>query len=179
MDLNLILPMVQKIHGCTFANIDALTEPKPGVSCRTTGERVIIFRTNGASGFEGMVKRKLIAAGKNPDLFKVGPLPWGTRVGDLPIIENHGKHYLQTILLAEGKSEHFLPITGDIVDPKDFGIRPRFPGNQGLPPSDAVIMHTYKLDSIHRLVMFGETLEEFSTADKPTRAILGLNFPAS
>lgn len=172
MDLNLLMPLVEQIRGCTFASLDALCEPKRGVMQRIIGENVLIFRTDGKSGYEGMVKRRLAEAGKDPDSFSVGPLPWGTRLGNLPIIEHNGKHYLQTILISRGKEEYFLPFTNTIIEPSAFGIKPRFPANQGLPESSAVIVHTYNINNIERITLKGETLEDTATYSRPNRAIL-------
>jgi len=173
MDLEILKAQVEQIRGCTFANLDALCSPKPGISQRITGERVIIFRTNGASGYENMMKRHLVAAGKDPDSFKVGPLPWGERLGDLPIITNRGKFYLQTIELAPGKEDFFLTFSGVAVNPEDFGIKRRFP-QPFLPPDAQVRMHTYNIENIERITLMGETLVDpvTSTADKATRTIL-------
>lgn len=170
MDLNILIPLVEKINGCTFATIDALTEPAAGVCKQVTGERVIIYRTNGRSGYEAKVKRALLAAGKNPDWFTVGPLPWGTRLGNLPILEHKGRHYLQTILLARGQERHFLKGTNIEVNPRDFGIPPRH-GVEG------VFIQTYLLDNLERITLMGATLPEAATAEKSKRAVLSLKFP--
>jgi hypothetical protein len=171
VDLTILKPLVEQIHGCTFATLDALCEPRPGVMERITGERVIIYRTKGSSGYENRVKRALAASGKNPDLFTVGDLPWGTRLNDLPIIEHRGNYYLQTIVLAAGIRTYFLAFSNTPVDPKDFGIRPSRP-QLDLSPSDQVIMHTYKIDNIERITLMGETLADTVTADRTRRAIL-------
>ena len=173
MDLEVLKAQVEQIRGCTFANLDALCTPKPGISQRITGERVIIFRTKGGSGYENMVKRHLEAAGKDPESFKVGPLPWGERLGDLPIIVHHGKYYLQTIELARGKEDFFLTFSGVAVNPEDFGIKRRYP-QPNLPPNAQVRMHTYNIENIERIALMGETLIDpvTSTATKATRTIL-------
>lgn len=177
MDINLLKPHVEQIHGATFATLDALCEPTPGVSQLITGERVIIFRTNGASGYEAMVRKHLEQAGKNPDLFVVGPLPWGERVGNLPIITHNGKYYLQTIELAPGKEEFFLTDSKVPVDPKDFRIKRRYP-QPFLPPDDQVRMHTYNVENIKRITLLGKTLVENKTAEAiGTRAILSIKAP--
>lgn len=176
MDKNILIPLVEKIQGCTFATLDALTEPKPGIMCRVTGERVIIFRTNGKSGWEGMIKRRLQEAGKDPDTFNVGSLPWGTRLGNLPIIEYKGNFYLQTIPLKDGQTRYYMMGVGVDVDPKAFGIRPNR-GYLGLPPEETVRMNTYKIDNILRLTLMGETIGEQQIVEKGERAILSMKFP--
>ena len=173
MELPVLITLVEKIHGATFATLDALTSPKTGLMCRITGERVILFRTNGASGYENMVKKHLEAAGKNPDSFRVGSLPWGERMGDLPIITHNDRYYLQTIQLAPGTVEHFLKASGKAVDPSEFGIRERKP-QANLPPSAQVLVNTYNIDNIERITLMGETLSNMSTADNQERPILSI-----
>lgn len=159
MDLDIILQLTEKIKGTTFATLDALCETK-NVMEEITGERVIIFRTTeGTSGYEAQVRRRLEAAGKNPLLFRAGPLPWGERLGDLPVISHKGKYYLQCVILSPGKSVYFLPSSKKEVNPADFGIRPRFQNlNQGLAPEDQVHVRTYNIDHITRLVILGEEI---------------------
>ena len=165
MDIEHLIPLVEKIRGCTFASLDGLTQPKPGVFHRVTGDQVIIFRTSGVSGFENMVKRRLKEAGKNPDSFHVGPLPWGERVADLPIIKCKDKYYLQTILLALGKSEFFI-MPGIEVQPEHYGIKPR------KPPTEEVQMHTYNIDNITRIRLMGETLVDNDIAENGGRRFI-------
>lgn len=172
MDINLLKPLVEQIKGCTFANLDALCEPRPGVMERITGERLILYRTDGASGYEKKVKRALIASGKNPDLFHVGPLPWGTRVGNLPIIEHKGNYYLQAIILAKGTREYFLAFGGQKVNPEDFGIKKHNEPQSGLTVDAMVHVRTFKVENIEKIRLMGETLTDTSVADKATRAIL-------
>lgn len=170
MKLDILQPLVEQIHGCTFASLDAVCEPCPGVVEKITAERVIIYRTKGGSGYENKVKRALAASGKNPDLFHVGALPWGSRVDDLPIIQHNGNFYLQTIVLAPGLRTYTLFGSGTVIDPKDFGIKKR-PPRLDLPPDEQVVMHTYKIDNLERITLMGETLV---TADSPHRAILSI-----
>lgn len=175
MDLEILKAQVELISGCTFASLDALCEPAPGVSQRITGERVIIFRTSGVSGYENMVKKHLAQAGKDPDSFKVGPLPWGERVSDLPIIAHKGKYYLQVIQLAPGKEDFFLTFSGIAVSPEDFGIKRRNP--QPFLPSDSQVrMRTYNIENIHRITLLGETLVDpvTSTTEKERKTVLKL-----
>lgn len=49
--------------------------------------------------YSNEVKARLISEGKNPDEFKVQKRPWGTRIGDSPIIEHKGNKYLECIFL--------------------------------------------------------------------------------
>jgi hypothetical protein len=73
---------LQKFHGCTYASIDAETTISPGVTKIETGKRIILFKS---PHYADMVKRRLIEAGKNPDNFVIGEMPWGQRVPNSPL----------------------------------------------------------------------------------------------
>jgi hypothetical protein len=153
MELFVLQNLLDKIQGCTFASIDAETEPSKGIHKVTTGIRVILFTNKKSSGYENMVKRRLIEAGKNPDNFVLGDLPWGQRLENSPLIENKGKFYLQCILLTEGTSKYYI---GDReISGNGLGLRGRFP-NQGLPPGDEVLVACYNIDSIKRIAVMGK-----------------------
>ncbi len=167
MDYDILKNLLDRIEGCTFATLDSTTYPKKGLRCETKGTRVIMFTNKKVSGYGNMVKRRLEAAGKNPADFVLGDLPWGTRVPDSPLIEHKGVYYIQTIVLSPGESVY--SVGGRQVNPSSFGINPRRT-NQGIPQPDEVIVSTYKMESIDRIVLMGE---EVVTA-KP-RSILRLN----
>lgn len=177
MELSLILPLLNKIHGTTFATIDSETWCNKTIRCVARGERAILFRTEGVSGYENAVKRALSEAGKDPSSFKVGPLPWGTRVDNLPLIEHKGEHYLQFIQLSRGSRKYYIGRTDTEVAEDEllaFGVRERFASNQDLPKDRQIIVNTYRLSNISRIVMFGEEVFDTSVAEK--RSILKINF---
>jgi hypothetical protein len=177
MELETLKVLVSRIHGCTFATIDTETYPVKGLRKVSRGERVIIFRTNGASGYEGMLKRRLEEAGLNADSFHVGPLPWGTRVEDLPIIENKGNYYLQTIEIAPGEDIYYFGATDQVInDPSAFGVRRRPNTHQDLPSDRQVKISVYRIDNIKRIAIFGEEILDTSVATRKERAILKLNY---
>jgi len=155
MELAQLQELLSRIKGCTFASLDAETVPKPGIHKIVTGERVMLFTNKQTSGYENMVRRKLIQAGKNPDNFVLSELPWGERVPGTPLIYHEGRHYLQTILLAPGEANYF--IGRHKVNPEDVGIKERRT-NQGLPKGNEVLVSTYALDSITRIVLMGTEL---------------------
>lgn len=173
MDTVVLQMLLEKIHGVTFATIDTETKTKNLLKV-TKGERILLFRTKGGSGYEAMVNRRLAEAGL-PANFKVGPLPWGERVNDLPLITHNGKHYLQCISLTKPEAEYFLPGNVPVPDPSIFGVRPRkrFPD---LPEDKQVFVSCYDIEHITRLALMGEELEDSAISDKPKRAILKLNF---
>lgn len=159
MDFDIIRELLTKIKGTTFANLDATCEPKPGLKQRITGERVLLYNTHGdASVYEGMIRRRLLEAGKDPMAFHVGPLPWGERVSDSPLIQHKGKFFVQYIILAEGQSVYYLAGSGKVVDPTQFGVRPRVIYQAGLPKERQVHVRCINIENIDRLTMFGETI---------------------
>lgn len=170
MDRSVLENLVCEIKGASFASIDSETVPTPGYLKITTGQRVLLFATHGGSGYEAMVKRRLIEAGKNPDNFSVGDLPWGRRVNNLPLIEHKGKTYLQVIELSEGESKYFNTVTWNETDPDDLNL-PSKRTNQGLSATDEVRVRCYNIEHLTRVVLMGEQL----VAEAPKRAILRLN----
>lgn len=154
MELESLKMLLDKIQGCTFATLDTTTKPTPGVRKVTTGTRVILFTNRRTSGYEEMVKRRLIEAGKNPSDFVLGDLPWGERIPNSPLIVSRGNYYLQTIILEPGQSTYY---TGDReIDPT--GLLPSRRTNQGLSKEDEVHVATYRIDHIDSLALMGEVL---------------------
>lgn len=148
--------LLDKIQGCTFATLDTVTQPSPGIRKVSKGERVILFTNKHSSGYENMVKRRLEEAGKDPDTFALGDLPWGTRLPNSPLIENKGKYYLQCIRLTEGRAQYFIG-NREVREPSHLMLRERRP-TQGLPKSDAVEVACYRLDHIERIAVMGDEL---------------------
>lgn len=157
MDLPLVLDTLSNINGCTFASLDAETYPVPGIRKSVLSERVLLFTNQKTSGYENMVRRRLVSVGKNPDNFALSDLPWGNRIPGTPLIEHRGKYYLQTVLIAPGLVKYTSSATGREIDPRAYGIKHKR-ASQGLPVGEDVIVLTYKLESILRLRVLGETL---------------------
>lgn len=164
MDFNILQNLLDKISGCSFASIDAVCFPKPNIRLEIQGERVIMFTNKTCSGYENMVRRGLQEAGKDPDSFVLGKLPWGERVPESPLITHKGSYYLQTIVLAHGSERWFKDNIE--VDVSDLKIAQRYRS----PDPDKVEVHTYKLESITRIALMGQVL----VADE-TRAIMPLS----
>lgn len=158
MDRVTLENVLAEVSGCTFASLDAVTTVSPGITHEVMGKRVILFTNKKSSGYENMVRRRLIEAGKDPDTFVVGDLPWGTRVPNSPLIEHRekGKVYLQAIELAPGISKYFM--LGKEANPNDLGIKKKEPYNQGLPTDAQVNVRCYDIENITRIVLMGETL---------------------
>jgi hypothetical protein len=167
MQLERLKEVLSRISGVTFAALDADLEPAPGFRKVVKGEVVLLYHTKGVSGYENMVKRRLVDIGRDPSHFSVGDLPWGERVEGLPLIENHGKFYLQTILVKPGEKTCYLG-SGQFeqeVKPGDFPLIFQretdvlsSAAKQGLPPDRAVICRTYKLESLTELRLMHEKI---------------------
>jgi hypothetical protein len=170
MERSVLEDLLDRIDGCTFATLDAETYPTPGIRKVMTGKRVILFTNKKVSGYENMVKRRLVEAGRDPSNFVLTDLPWGTRVPNSPLIEHKGKTYLQCIVLSEGDARFFITTTGDEVNEDDLNLRKRNT-NQGLAANDEVLVCAYNLENITRIALAGENL----VSEAPKRAVLRLN----
>jgi len=157
MELGQIVELLTQIEGCTFASLDAITKPTPGLRKVVTNEQVILFTNKKSSGYENMVKRRLEQAGLDPDTFTVGELPWGSRVPNTPLINCAGSMYLQCIIRKPGKSQYFIgqrelsPEAAKVFLPRDKGSP-----NQGLPRDKEVVCRCYALESITAIRLMGE-----------------------
>lgn len=164
----LLNPSVSGISGTSFIGIDMLTTPKleggkgndmqGNVQKSTVGMSVMVFQNKNVNGYNEVVKRRLIAEGKNPDTFVLSPRKWGKRIDGCPVVEhlkagdNDYTYYLEIICLNGGKSSYLLngkPIKKELVQ----GLNDdREEGEQG-GLSDKVIIRTPKLSSITRITI--------------------------
>ncbi len=176
-----IVEVLKNLTGTGFIGIDSLTivEKLPGgqkneyqgrVKKVTTGIQATIFENKFVNGYEQMVRRKLMAEGKNAD-FTVGKLQWGTKVENTPIILHNGKAYIQVIVRTKGDVEYLIDdkpvkkgkIGDDDVLTDDKGVvltyLPRKSSREGqqggLSEEEQVIVNTFKLESITELRAYG------------------------
>jgi hypothetical protein len=170
MERAVLETLLANVDGCTFATLDAETFPVPGFRKVVTGKRIILFTNKKVSGYENMVKRRLIEAGKNPADFVLGDLSWGHRIPSTPLIEHKGKVYLQCIELSEGEERFFTTVSGIEVNKADIGLRERRTG-QGLAKDDEILVSCYDLKHITRIALAGETI----VSEAPSRSVLRLN----
>ena len=169
MQIETLNTVLNSIEGVTFAGLDSVTdvtllggkknEQQGRVKKVTVGNSIMLFTNKNSNGYENMVKRRLEKEGKNPASFKLGELPWGTRIPNTPIIEHKGEHYLQVIFLKSGKTHYELD--GKKVDKTEIvGLKPASEGasdaQAGL--EDMVIVRTFKLSSITELRVMKEIL---------------------
>jgi len=155
-----ITKILDNVNGASFISMDTTTTPilKGGkknpmqgrVQKHNKGANIMVFQNKKANAYDNMVKRRLIAEGKDPELFKLSPRAWGTRLQGLPLVEHKGALYLEVIFLASGQTSYTLdgqPIDADSIEGLDIG-KPE--GKQGT-LEDKVIIRTFKMDSITRL----------------------------
>lgn len=155
MDLAEIQLLLDKVDCCAFALIDSTTKPIPGLVKKTTGTSVLLFtNTQGKSGYEEILKRRLTEAGKDPRDFVLGDLPWGERIPNSPLIHHRGNYYLQTIILEPGQSAYYYRDTE--IDPT--GLLPSRRTNQGLSKEDEVAVASYRIDHIDNIRLVGEVV---------------------
>lgn len=155
MELETLLPVVEKIKGCSFASLDTRTHPRAGFTKVTTGLSVILFSAK-SSGYEAMVNRRLAELGLEPS-FTASDLPFGDRIeAGSPILFHQGEYYLQTIPIRPGVSEcfmHSIKIPCECLGNKI----PEY-SSQGLPKDRRVFVNTFKLSSILAIRLMGEAL---------------------
>ena len=157
-----------EVNGASFVGIDALTEvklkggkgnPMQGrVTKRMVGASVMVFQNKKANGYEAMIQRRLVAEGKDPAGFVLGPRAWGTRVPDMPIIEHFKDgattYYVEVIFLKPGKTEYRLD--GAPVAKSDIiGLEEREEGEQG-GLDNKVVIRSFKADSITEVRVDGK-----------------------
>jgi hypothetical protein len=153
------------LAGGTFVGIDTETvvkltggksNPQQGrVTKRMTGAQIMVFTNENTNAYDAMVRRRLSDEGRNPDDFQLGPRAWGTRITGTPFVEHKGEYYLETIFMRPGSVEYRLdgqPIPKDQI--QGLAERETNPDAQaGL--SNAVVIRTFKLDSIIGLRAMG------------------------
>ena len=164
-----LLAAVNNINGASFIGLDTLTEvkltggksnPQQGrITKRMVGASVMAFQNKNVNGYEAMVQRRLVAEGKDPASFELGPRQWGTRIPNLPIVE-HTKdgdtsYYLEVIFLKPGDS--FYLCDGKPIDEADIIGLPKVkvdPLAQG-GVDNKVIIRSFKADSITEIRIDG------------------------
>lgn len=172
--------IVMSTKGSTFAGLDTVTNvsltggkknPMQGrVTKKTTGSNVMLFANITGSAYENMVKRRMVAEGKDPETFELKPRAWGTRIGNSPFIEHKDKKYLECFFISGGKTEYFLdgePIAKEDIEglkePKEKEVENNKTETKSFSNNDLenkVVIRTYSLDSIERITIKNEVLTE-------------------
>ncbi len=178
MQIDELMTVLSKLNGCTFAGLDSVTVPvllggkknpmQGKVEKHCLGHRVLLFSNKQSNGYLNKVRRHLEAEGKDPNSFELGPLPWGTRVPETPVIEHNGKHYLQCVFLAPGSTEYrvrdtidcngIYAVPGDELNKDEIiGLNERS-GSEHQNLDREVIVRCYKLESIQAIRLLGTEL---------------------
>jgi hypothetical protein len=152
--------ILAEVNGASFISLDTTTTPtllggkanpmKGRIQKHNTRANIMVFQNKKANAYDNMVKRRLLAEGKDPDLFKLSPRAWGTRLQGTPLVEHKGALYLEVIYLTSGQTSYTLD--GQPIDKADIqGLNDKpTEGKQGGLDNN-VIIRTFKLDSVTRL----------------------------
>lgn len=163
---------VEAVRGTTFAGLNTFTQVKlkggkknpmqNRVTKRTERANVMLFSNTKDSGYVSMVKKRMIAEGKDPDTFEPKPRRWGTRIGNSPFIEHNDKKYLECFFISPGKSTYYLDdeeidkedIEGLDIKPKETEAQKESQG--GI--EDKVVIRTFDVNSIESITIKGKEL---------------------
>lgn len=163
-----LINAVANINGASFVGLDTHTEimltggkknPMQGrVTKRMIGASVMSFQNKNFSAYEAMIKRRLVAEGKDPQDFVLGERAWGTRIPNMPIVEHFKgdevKYYLEVIFLKPGVVTYYLD--GNPINKWDIvGLKQVDDGIQG-GLDNKVIIRTFAADSITELRIDGQ-----------------------
>ncbi len=168
---NVLLKLLADVNGATFISIDTLTHVEvnkklphsdqlnPHFGCvtkRITGCNVIVFQNKETHGYSAMVKRRLVAEGKDPEDFKLSSARWGTRVPNLPVVFHNGEYYLEVIVLNPGTVEWLL--NGEVVEKQKIeGLRSyQKPEQGGL--KNKVVLRRFSFSSIQTIRINNRTV---------------------
>lgn len=183
------------INGTSFIGLDTVTtEVLPGgkgnplqgrVKKHTTGITAMLFQNKFCNGYEQMVKRRLIAEGKDSEEYTLGPRAWGTRLEGLPIVEHKGKHYLEVIVQGH-PSTHYTVDGEPVVKDKDGEGNPILQSTTGafltkLKPAqaggeqggleDKVIIRTYGIENVTELRANKQVYHNLTYSDDTNNAV--------
>jgi hypothetical protein len=164
--------LIETVKGSTFAGITTKTSVKllggkknpmqNRVEKLTENSNVMIFSNCTKSGYEEMVKRRMIQENKDSSDFIVSNRAWGTRIGNSPFIEHNGKMYLECVFMKSGKSKYLLDgieINRDDIEGMPVKKEPTeaYINSQG-GIEDKVIIRTFSIDSIVSMKMRGKII---------------------
>jgi hypothetical protein len=159
------------ISGNTFCGFDSVTIPtltggkanpmQGKIQKIVVGSTVQIFQNKNASSYEAMVGRRLEAEGKSAEDFVLSPRSWGNRLPNCPIVhhvkDGKDQYYLEVIFKTAGNVSYLY--NGQPIEKKDIqGMDSKGEAEQGGLSAEAkVIIRSYKLDSITRMTLGGNT----------------------
>lgn len=164
-----LVAAVKDINGASFVGIDTLVEvkltggkknPQQGrITKRMIGANVMSFQNKNFSAYEAMVKRRLVAEGKDPAGFVLSPRAWGVRIPNMPIVthikDGVERYYLEVVFLKPGVVSYYqdgAPIAeADIV-----GLPAAAEAGEQGGLDNKVIIRTFAADSITELRIDGK-----------------------
>lgn len=104
-----IIAALSQVNGSAIGSINSETavtltggkkNPLQGrVTKRMEGGNVMCFTNSNSNAYNGMVKRRLAAEGKDPESFQISPRVWGERIKDTPFVDHKGQLYIEVIFL--------------------------------------------------------------------------------
>lgn len=170
LQTQVLFDLLRHVNGASFIAISTDTAP---IMNRTIGGRgtppnphygriikrqknssVMVFQNKTTNGYRNMVRKRLLAEGKDPESFVIEPRRWGTRLPGLPIVEHEGQYYLEVIFLTPGPVEYLLDGRTPIQLQDIIGLRDLPPPEQG-GLSRKVQLRVVKFDSIRHISIDG------------------------
>lgn len=168
MDANTLFQALQNVNGASFVGFDSVTpvalaggrkNPLQGrVTKRMVGAQVMVFQNKNTNGYEAMVQRRLVAEGKDPASFELGPRAWGERMPNMPIVKHEKdgvvKYYLEVIFLRGGKTQYMIdgvPCDKSAIE----GLKEPAEGAQG-GLENKVVIRTFAVENITELRVDGQ-----------------------
>lgn len=153
-----------QVQGSSIAVIDTETvvelaggkkNPMLGkVTKRAEGSKVMFFTNTNSNAYNNMVKRRLVAEGKDPNGFVLGERRWGKRLPETPLIQHNDKLYAEAVFLAPPKIVRYFFNGQPIAKAAIIGLKEdaeKETSQGGL--SDKVVIRTYTLENIKRVKM--------------------------
>jgi hypothetical protein len=168
MQATTLFQALQNVNGCSFIGFDSVTpvtltggkrNPLQGrVTKRMEGAQVMVFQNKEVNGYEAMIQRRLVAEGKDPASFELGPRAWGERMPNLPVVKHEKdgavKHYLEVIFLRGGRTQYL--VDGQPVERSEIeGLKESAEGAQG-GLENKVVIRTFAVENITELRVNGQ-----------------------
>ena len=171
MNFDKVKEIFADVRGTAFIGIDTLSNvalkggkknPLQGrVQKKVEGSNVMIAFGDG-SVYENLVKRRMIAEGKDPETFVLKSRAWGKRIDGTPFIEHKDKHYLECIFKHAGNVTYLVDgVETPAEEIECLDLRSDEPeeketdeGQGGI--ENKIIIRTYSLDSIQHIRFKGE-----------------------
>jgi hypothetical protein len=156
---------IEALKGSYLVDIDTITKvqlkggkknPMQGKVTKLVAGSKVVLCSNVKNAYESMVKSRMEKEGKDPEEFVLKPRPWGSRIEDTPFVEHKGNFYIECFFKESGASTYFLD--GEPIEKDDIeGLEPPKSSEEsqgGI--SDKVIIRTYAMESIERMVVLSE-----------------------